>query len=400
MVPCEKIVQTAIDEQVDIVCLSGLITPSLDEMCRVAEALQEAHLRIPLFVGGATTSSIHTAVKIAPLYEGGVFHMRDAAQNPVVAARLLDPTQREVTLQANREDQQRIRLAVEQRRQRQETVLQRVQALNGASAEERRFHQDWSTYQPATPPFLGEQIHRSIAIRDLIPLIDWLYFYWAWRVKEDSEEGRLLRRDAEALLEELASDEQYALRATAAFYPAHSEEGSIVVERRHGVGCPCCGGKAQTVRIPTPRQNLVTLSGQTRQQCLALCDFVSPQPGDHVGAFATTISEAMAARIEALKASGEDDYMMLLLQTLSDRLAEAAAENLSREFQQASGWGGIRPAVGYPSLPDQQSIFHLSHLLSFAALGITLTENGAMSPSSSVAGLYIAHPDATYFRLT
>lgn len=400
MVPCEKIVQTAIDDQVDIVCLSGLITPSLDEMCHVAEAMQVAQLHVPLFVGGATTSSIHTAVKIAPLYEGGVFHMRDAAQNPVVAARLLDGTQREATLQANREEQQRIRMAVEQRRLRQETVLQRLQALGGTSAEERRFHQDWTSYQPAVPPFLGEQIQQPIAIRDLVPLIDWLYFYWAWRVKEDSEEGRLLRRDAEAMLAELAADERYAMRATAAFYPAHSENETIVVERRHGAGCPCCGGKAQNVSIPTPRQNLVTLSGQTRQQCLALSDFVSPQPGDHVGAFATTISEAMAARIEALKASGEDDYTMLLLQTISDRLAEAAAEYLSQSFRQASGWGGIRPAVGYPSLPDQQSIFHLSHLLSFAAIGITLTENGAMSPSSSVAGLYIAHPDATYFRLT
>ncbi|MCF0197360.1 MAG: B12-binding domain-containing protein [Bacteroidaceae bacterium] len=397
MVPCETIVRHAIDQKVDIVCLSGLITPSLEEMCQVAKAMQEAGLRIPLFVGGATTSGVHTAVKIAPLYEGGVFHMRDAAQDPVVAARLLDPAQREATMDANRSQQQRIRLAQQQRELQRQMALQKVKETG--SSIEKRFTADWDNYQPATPPFIGEKRYDNIAIADLVPLIDWLYFYWAWRVKEESPEGRLLREDADRLLNEIAQDSSYHIRTAAAFYPAKAQEDGILVSTQHGKGCPCCGGKTKEIFLNTPRQHAVTQSAVPRQQCLALCDFVSPLGNDHIGAFATTVSEKFTERIEKLKASGEDDYTMLLLQTLADRLAEAAAEYMAKTYEERSGWGGIRPAIGYPSLPDQREIFTLDEILHLDTIGIKLTENGAMYPPSSVAGLYIAHPNAHYFSI-
>ena len=140
-------------------------------------------------------------------------------------------------------------------------------------------------------------------------------------------------------------------------------------------------------------------NGRRREQCLSLCDYVSPLGNDYVGIFAATMSEAFVADLEALKAEGADDYETILLQTIGDRLAEAASEFLSHELAQQHQWHGIRPAVGYPSLPDQKSIFHLARLIDYGSIGITLTENGAMYPQASVTGLYLSHPEATYFSI-
>lgn len=395
MVPTEQIISEATDRKVDIVCLSGLITPSLEEMCHVAQAMEEAGLDIPLFVGGATTSEIHTAVKIAPLYRGGVFHLRDASQNPVLAMQLLGPD-REAVIAANHVRQQRIRLAQRQKEQRLALLRQTSESLGEPTPVQRRFACDWEHYTPVQPPFLGQQKHVPLPITDLLPLIDWQFFYWAWRVKPESEEAAMLQADAEALLHELAAGDasdpsKYDMQALTAFYPARGTASSIEV----GV-----------TSIPTPRQELITRGGKRREQCLALCDFVSPRH-DYVGAFAVTVSPAFVQRLADLKAEGKDDYALLLLQTVGDRLAEAGAEYLSRELQTLtaeagvpqSGWGGIRPAVGYPVLPDQKTIFHLAKMLDYGSIGITLTENGAMHPASSVSGLYISHPQATYFGL-
>ncbi|MCF0198398.1 MAG: B12-binding domain-containing protein, partial [Bacteroidaceae bacterium] len=398
MVPCDTIVAEAVRQQVDIVCLSGLITPSLDEMCRVAESMQHAGLCIPLFVGGATTSPTHTAVKIAPLYDGGVYHMRDAAQDPVVASQLLDPAQHDAVAEQNRLQQQRVRMAMQQRQQHREVEQAKAEARGQLTPEERRFTCDWAHYQPVPAPFVGQRLHQSIPVGELVPLVDWLYFFWAWRVGKDTDEGRLLRADAERLLCELAQDEAYSVRAVTAFYPATATADSITLTVNHEADCPCCGGRRRLVTIDTPRQQATRRDGSLREQCLSLCDFVSPLGGDSVGAFAATMSDAFVARLEALKESGDDCYELLLLQTLGDRLAEAASEFLAREYNKV-GWGGIRPAVGYPSLPDQRSIFQLAQLIDFAAVGITLTENGAMYPQSSVSGLYISHPESTYFTL-
>jgi 5-methyltetrahydrofolate--homocysteine methyltransferase len=319
MVQAETIVRTAIDEHVDIVCLSGLITPSLEEMCNVAEAMERAGLRVPLFVGGATTSEEHTRIKIAPLYSGGVYHMKDATENPIMARKLLRP-----------------------RRE---------------------------------PPFIGEKRHESISVAALVPLIDWRYFYHAWMVRNGSAEAEELRQDALNLLEDYA-DASFGVEAVQMFCKARGEDSGIRLFKDAG----------SEVLIPTPRQK--------EGERLSLCDFVDKD--DVVGAFAITVNSSFIQTLELLKKEDDDPYKSLLLQTLGDRLVEAAAEFLSQELRVA-GWGGIRPAVGYPVLPDQRVMFLLAEVLDLAGIGIQLTENGAMYPQSSVAGFYIGNPNAKYF---
>lgn len=393
MVPAERIVSEAKRAGADIVCLSGLITPSLDEMCRVAEAMQREGMTVPLFVGGATTSEAHTAVKLAPLYAGPVFHMRDASQDPVTAMRLLDPAQHDDTVLANRSRQQRVRLAHTRREQRMAVERATSRALGEPQAAERRFLPDWQAYTPPLPPYAGQGEVRHIAVSDLIALIDWTYFYWAWRVHEASDEARLLRHDAAAVLARLTKSADYNVPVAQAFYPARGLSDRITTGM---------------VDIATPRQPLVAANGHRRQQCLALCDYVAPTGRDYIGLYAATVAPRFVSELEAMKRDGRDDYETILWQTLGDRLAEAAAEYLSRELArgytsaidgQRHEWHGIRPAVGYPSLPDQRLIFQMARLIDYPSLGITLTENGAMYPQASVTGLYLSHPAATYFSM-
>lgn len=385
MVPADKIIATAIETQADFISLSGLITPSLEEMCHVATAMQEAGLTIPLIVGGATTSPVHTAVKIAPCYSGPVFHVRDAATNPGLLQKLLDPNQKEQVVTENRAEQQRLR----------EAQVEKVKKPKTSSPEEdlaNRWTTDWEQYTPVQPPFLGERRHADIPVRELLPLIDWLYFYWPWRVKAESEEGQKLRADADLILQEIADDPRYAVRLTQAFYPAVGLDQGIrfQLRRAHDAGCPCCN---REMLLPTPRQ-------EGKKPSKSLCDFVSPKGDDFVGAFAATVSQTFVDRLEKLKETqGNSDYDALLLQTLGDRLAEAAAEYASHELLKYNQWGGIRPAVGYPSLPDQKAIFQLAELIDFRSIGISLTENGAMYPQASVSGLYFSHPEADYFSI-
>ena len=359
-------------------------------MCVVARAMQAEGLDIPLIVGGATTSPVHTAVKIAPCYEGPVFHVRDAASNPVLAMKLLDPATRGQVIAANRAEQERIRLQQSQRQLRDKVHEQTSRTLGEASPLQRRLKIDWQKYPEVVPPFYGARVLPPILVRDLIPHIDWTYFFWAWRVKEDSEEGKKLRHDADYLLAQIAEGQEYAVRVTQAFYPAVGLEDRIRVTLRrngHDLNCPCCN---QTLDIPTPRQQ------KEMGTCLALCDYVN----DCVGTFACTVSEKFVQRLETLKQSqGGSDYDVLLLQTVGDRLAEAASEYLSQKLKAENQWGGIRPAVGYPSLPDQKTIFLLARMIDFEAIGISLTENGAMYPQASVSGLYIPYPDAEYFSV-
>lgn len=368
MVPAEQIVQESIAQQVDVVCLSGLITPSLEEMHQVAVQMQEAGLHIPLIVGGATTSAKHTALKLAPSYDGPIFHVRDAAQNPVLIAKLLDPAQREAVITENARSQQII--------------------LNPQKDQ--------------------------VSVKTLIPYIDWSYFFWAWRTKEDTEVGQDLRRDAMKLLQELADtpDDVYATRFQQCFYPAVGDvsNNTIVVRTEQG-----------EVVLPTPRQTTSCLpylqaKAKGEDYCLkSLSDFVAseaeqkdavekgndlPDYRTHVGSFACTMSSAFVERLEHLKAEkGGGDYDVLLLQTLGDRLAEATAQYLHQKVQKEKGWSGIRPAVGYPSWPEQRNMFLLAKLVDMKQLGISITENGAMYPQASVAGLYLGDPQAEYFTL-
>ncbi|MGM9810379.1 MAG: homocysteine S-methyltransferase family protein [Paludibacteraceae bacterium] len=427
MVPAEKIIETAVREQVDIVCLSGLITPSLDEMCRVAEAMEQEGLRLPLFVGGATTSLVHTAVRIAPLYRGGVFHMQDASQDPVVAHALLDPNRREETLAANARQQQEVRErfpgtprpvgAIKEVRSPGRTIgtspgtqglASRFIGASPPAIKEvrspgRTIGTSQGTQADSPAPLAGRGLgggaclgtqasdsealrqrsgqRHDLLIRDLMPHIDWLYFYWAWRVKEDSEEGRNLLRDAMAWLRKESDNPRYALRTTCTFFPAQGTPEGI----RMADGTRLIGSE-KMAQFVLPKKE-VRSPGRTTE---------TKVNNDQIGIFAATISRQMVQDIEQLKATHDDDYQALLLQTIGDRLADAASTYMCLQAEKEHGKKGIMPAVGYPSLPEQQLIFQLAEYIDFQSLGITLTENGAMYPQSSVAGLCILNPDAEY----
>ena len=389
MVPSEQIVQAAIEHKVDYIGLSGLITPSLDEMCRVAQELKVAGVSVPLFIGGATTSALHTALKIAPLYDGPVFHVKDAAQNPILAMQLAG-TERERTIACLRYEQQSLREKIA------------TEITPSACGAESRLQIDWSQELIVEPSYKGVRGIDMIALADVRPYINWTHFYNLWGVRAATPEAEQIRAEAELMLDKM----QHSLRARVGFFAARGTEKSIVLS--HVEGCECCGGVKREVAIATPRQSSVNSDGVA----LALCDFVSPE-NDYVGAFAVTVSESFVEELEQLKLSGEQ-YKSLLMQSIGDRLVEAAsewlheqvrkqmwgyapAENLTIKEMYQAAYQGIRPAVGYPSLPDQKTIFPLAELLDLGKIGITLTENGAMYPQASVCGLYIASRQAKYF---
>lgn len=414
MTPAEKIVQTIIDGHFDFVGLSGLITPSLDEMCHTAKAMDKAGIRIPLFIGGATTSELHTALKIAPLYHGPVFYVKDAAQNPVIASQLLSD-ERERVLADNRARQAfLVKQHEEQKREREAKTpsSQKMNTIEGCpcghdhnhAACSDRLSIDWNLVTPPRPSFVGYQTLPHISITEVRPYINWIYFYNLWRVRKGSAEAESVKEEAERLLDKMEKD--FYMQAQVGFYPAYGTDHSIVLPG-------AVGGK--DLEIPTPRQKQPAKEGEPR---LSLADFVAPRGrNDFIGVFAVTVSPSFVERLEKLKENGEDEYQSLLMQSVGDRLAEATSEWLHREVRRRL-WGyapeenlslpdlaraayrGIRPAVGYPSLPDLRLIFPISSLLDFKALHISLTENGAMYPQSSICGLYLSNEEARYFAVS
>ncbi len=404
MTPADKIVQTILSEKVDFVALSGLITPSLDEMCHTAEAMRQAGITVPLFIGGATTSDLHTALKIAPLYDGPVFHVKDASQNPVLALQL-QSDEREAVIAANRQKQEELVRNYKAQKAAKQLMQQASSApeIESERIERVRFRIDWTKEQLPRPTYMGYRSLPQIAISEVRKFINWIYFFNLWKVRRGTPEAEKIRREAELLLNDI--EKRHHMQAQVGFYAAHGTPTSLVLPG-------AVGGK--DLELPTPRQKQPAEPGAP---CYALCDFVAPQPyEDYVGAFAVTVSPSFVKEVEEAKAS-TDTYRALMLQGIADRLAEATSEWLHRETRR-SLWGyapdeqlsmddlaraayqGIRPAVGYPSLPDQQLIFPLSKLLNFAALGITLTENGAMYPQSSTCGLYLSNPHARYFAVS
>ena len=399
MVPAEKIVEAVREHGAEFVALSGLITPSLDEMCHTAQAMQQAGLRVPLFIGGATTSDLHTALKIAPLYDGPVFHVKDAAQNPVLALQLKGEGGEELIAENRRRQEQLV--AEHRRKQTAHRPQENEDGCPSATAGTvRRLHIDWDNETLPAPSFTGCRTLTDIPLGEVRELINWVYFFNLWRVKRGTPEAEALQQEADALLDDLQT--RHTLRGQVAFYPAYATDHSVVMLKN-----------GEEVEIPTPRQRSAAAPGEP---LLSLCDFVAPLPQrDHLGAFAMTLSPQLVAEVERAKTEG-DDYHSLMLQAVCDRLAEAGAEWLHREVRRRL-WGyapdeqlsptdlaraayqGIRPAVGYPSLPDQQQIFKVASLLDFDRLGIRLTENGAMYPQSSVCGLLFSHPQSRYFAL-
>ena len=410
MVPCAKILETAANERVDLIGLSGLITPSLEEMRFVAEELERSHTGLPLLIGGATTSKVHTAVKIAPSYSGPVVHVLDASRAVGVAGSLLSETLRPAFLSGIRSEYAEIRRARADR-----TAEGRIASLVEARAA--RMVPEGGA-EPPRPTFLGTRAFDRYPLDELVERIDWTPFFQTWElpghypaILSDPVTGAAagsLFRDARVLLDRIVRENLLTARAVIGFWPADSEGDDIVLyadERR----------SRRLATIHTLRQQLVR-AGSGRAN-LALADFVSPRqagPPDFVGAFAVTAGHGLE-RLTAELEAAHDDYSAILARALADRLAEAFAERMHERVRREL-WGyapdealdnasliredyqGIRPAPGYPACPDHTEKRTLFDLLdATAAAGIKLTESFAMLPAASVSGWYFWRPEARYF---
>ena len=408
MVPCEEIIAAIKREKPDLVCLSGLITPSLAEMVNVAKAMENEGFEIPLIVGGATTSKIHTALKIAPAYHAPVLHASDASQNPLIASRLLDKVSAESYRHSIMEENDRIRMDYN----REHTVL--VPYPEACANSSKRFYEPVA---PANP--LGKPIFVDFSIADLIPFINWKMFFHAWKISGkymdnfpyDSCSGCIARWKS-GLSESERSKGEEALRLynDALRLIAHSI--GVNLDARGVVTFYKAGAEVDVISISDTKIPVLRQQAQD-SQFLSLADFIMPD--DYIGVFAVTAGNKIHQLIKE-KESQNDSYGALLLQTIADRLAEAASELLHLRVRRAL-WGyspdensgineirrgdyqGIRPAIGYPMLPDQPLNHVMEALLPLDELGISLTENGALSPSSSVSGFYISNPHAHYFMV-
>jgi 5-methyltetrahydrofolate--homocysteine methyltransferase len=410
MVPCEKILEEARKRQVDMIGLSGLITPSLDEMVHVAREMTREGFELPLLIGGATTSAKHTAVKIAPAYRNTVVHVKDASRSVGVVERLLSAEQRAQLDRENRAGQEKEREAFAKRRQRK--------LVPYAEAVQRRFRIDWHKDQTYVPSFLGARTLTDFPLGDIVPYIDWSPFFMAWelpgkypQILKDAKvgpEATKLFDDAQALLRRIAKERLLKANAVYGFFPANSDGDDIVVftdESRTHERC----------RFPMLRQQWER-EGQTTFRSLA--DYLAPVESglhDYLGAFAVTAGVGVDELVKRFEAQ-HDDYNAIMTKALADRLAEAFAELLHQRARREWGYGkgekltseqliaeeyqGIRPAAGYPSCPDHTEKATLWELLDVeAAAGIRLTESYAMLPAAAVSGLYFAHPQASYFAV-
>ncbi len=404
MVPTAKIVDTAVAEKCDIIGLSGLITPSLDEMAHVAEEMERRGLNLPLLIGGATTSREHTAVKIAPKYHASTVHVLDASRAGPVVSALLDEKQHAVFDTKNRTEQEDARQLFAGKKKRP--------LLPFAEANARKPAMEWKASDVATPSFLGRRVIENQALEELVPYIDWTFFFTAWELRgkfptifEHPKYGAAARElfaDGKKKLDELVQGKLIRASAVYGFWPAASEGNDIVLftdESR----------SRELLRFPMLRQQ----GGEAPYRCLA--DFVAPRESrflDHVGAFAVTAGiglDELAVKYQQAR----DDYSSIIVKALADRLAEAfaewlharvrrewgygAAEKLSNEDLIAEKYRGIRPAFGYPACPEHSEKVKLFDLLQAPAVGITLTESFAMWPAASVSGIYLAHPESRYF---
>ena len=409
MVPVDRILREAADRKADIIGLSGLITPSLDEMVVVAAEMERRGMTLPLLIGGATTSRQHTAVKIAPAYSGPTVHVLDASRAVDVVSSLLSDRQRDGFVAEVRTEQAAQR---ERHRAKPDRAL-----LPLARARANRLETDWDNAVLPAPAFIGR--HRvEPKLADLVPYIDWTFFFSAWELKgrypeilDDptvGEAARDLFASAQAMLDVMQADPRVRAQGVYGFWPANADGDDIVVYRDDS-------RKTEIARFPMLRQQAPIADGRPNR---SLADFVAPKSSlapDYIGAFAVTAGLG----VEALVAEHEqrhDDYSAIVVKALADRLAEAFAERLHARARQDWGYGagerlsgadliaekyrGIRPAFGYPACPDHSEKRTLFTLLDAPAVGITLTDSCAMLPAASVSGLYFAHPQAKYFNVS
>jgi 5-methyltetrahydrofolate--homocysteine methyltransferase len=399
MVSADRIIETAIEEGCDVIGLSGLITPSLDEMVHVARELERRSIELPLLIGGATTSRQHTAVRIAPELSMPTVHVLDASRVVGVVGDLLQPSRREALDQANRREQERLRALHEDAR--------RKPLLPIGEARANRTRVDWRAQEVVAPRFLGTRLVEP-PIADLRPYVDWTFFFHAWELKgrypailDDPVKGDAARElfdAANALLDRIEAEGSLQPRAVFGFYPACSDGDDVVL--------------ASGERFPMLRQQAA--HGDSRPN-RSLADYVAPVDSglhDHVGAFAVAVhgADELAASYEA----AGDDYHAIMVKALADRLAEASAEWLHEHARRSwyapdealegselvgELYRGIRPAFGYPACPDHSEKVRLLPLLDAERIGLTLTESCATLPAASVCGMYFGHPAARYFSV-
>jgi 5-methyltetrahydrofolate--homocysteine methyltransferase len=402
MVPAAKILQTAIAEKADIIGLSGLITPSLDEMCHVAAEMEREGFALPLLIGGATTSRVHTAVKIHPNYRRGqTVYVTDASRAVGVVSQLMSQQLRGAYVGEVREEYAKI-AAAHARGEENKRRLSLVDARKNA------LKLDWAGYVPPKPSFLGTRVLEDYPIAELIDYIDWSPFFSTWELTgkfpaifDDAKFGeaaRSLYDDAQAMLKKIVDEQWFKAAGIVGFWPANSEGDDIRV-----------GDEV----LHTLRQQLARREGRAN---VALADFIAPKESgkqDYIGAFVVTAGIGEDVIADRFK-HANDDYSSIMVKALADRLAEAFAERLHQRVRKEF-WGyaadekfqtrelveekyrGIRPAPGYPAQPDHTEKATLFRLIDGARIGVSLTESFAMWPGASVSGLYFSHPEAHYF---
>jgi len=415
MVPADKILHTAQEQNVDIIGLSGLITPSLEEMSHVAKEMQRLGMKQPLLIGGATTSLAHTAVKIDSHYDGPVVYVKDASRAVGVCTQLLSPDLRSDFIAKTKANYVEVR---------ERHAAQRGEAKRVTLAEARAngFKTDWSAYTPPVPKALGIQVFKDYNLAELAGLIDWTPFFQAWelhgrypKILDDSkvgEEARKLFADAQAMLKKMLAEHWVEARAVLGLFPANQvDDDDIAIYADEGRTHPLMVWHNLRQQVAKPAQD----SAAQPNWCLA--DFVAAAPvKDYIGAFVVTAGICEADKVREFEAA-HDDYSAILFKSLCDRLAEACAERLHQRVR-TGFWGyasdealtneqlvneeyrGIRPAPGYPACPEHSEKGPLFDLLQAPEnIGVTLTENYAMLPTASVSGFYLSHPDARYFAV-
>ncbi|GEN26975.1 5-methyltetrahydrofolate--homocysteine methyltransferase [Halovibrio variabilis] len=411
MVAADKILQAAKDHNADIIGLSGLITPSLDEMVHVAKEMQRRGMDLPLLIGGATTSKAHTAVKIEPQYEHPVIYVTDASRAVGVAGKLLTPALKTPYVVEIREEYEKVRERNAKRRPK-------AADLDYTQARKRRFRTDWSSHTPAEPTMLGLKTFDDYELEELIERIDWTPFFMSWQLagkypkilddKVVGEAARSLFEDAQVMLKKLVEEKRVQARGVIGMWPANTVDDDVI-----------------EVYADESRSEVVERLHHIRQQttkgrdgiCYSLADFIAPKDSgkaDWIGGFAVTTGHGVDQLSKAYQEAG-DDYNAIMVQALTDRLAEAFAERMHERVRKefwgyvpeetldnesliAEKYQGIRPAPGYPACPDHTEKATLFRLLDATEnTGLALTENFAMWPAAAVSGWYFAHPQSKYF---
>lgn len=404
MVPAEKILQAAKEKEVAMIGLSGLITPSLDEMVHVAKEMKRQNFSIPLLIGGATTSRLHTAVRIAPEYDNGVVHVLDASRSVTVAGNLLNKETKKEFLSTISKEYEKLKIDFGNKKSIK--VL-----LPFPQAQENKVPIDWQKFSPVKPSFTGVKVFNDYDLNEIYKYIDWQPFFIAWElhgkfpdILKDEKVGATaskLYEDAETLLKKMIREKWVRARGVIGFWETNKiADDTVEVKNSDG----------EIFKLEYLRQQIKKAPGQPN---LSLADFIKPGKGDYIGAFAVSI-HGLDPYIEKF-IKEFDDYSKIILQALADRLAEAFAE-LLHERTRKEFWGyatdenltskelveekylGIRPAPGYPACPDHTEKYKLFKLLNATEnAGIILTESLAMNPAPSVCGWYLAHPESKYF---